>query len=138
MTLKQSWFKLHIYTHGSSLWHRGSGHLEDLKRPGEEICRKNLQEEPVQNRDQWKHVINRLTSWKWAHKTLKGKVKVSKKHIVTHGCQTNCIVEHWTLDAVHRLWEYFAVVGKLLSMGFYNWLGRSCHPPSLIFLLGKI
>ena len=40
----------------------GGGHLEDLKRPGEEVFKKNLQEEQAQNRDQWKRVINCLTS----------------------------------------------------------------------------
>ena len=53
------------------MWRQGGGHLEDLKRPGEEECKKNLQEElaslklqeeQAQNRDQWKRVINRLTS----------------------------------------------------------------------------
>ena len=41
---------------------RGDGDLWDLKRPGEEVCKKNLQEEQEQNRDQWKRVINHLTS----------------------------------------------------------------------------
>ena len=32
----------------------GADHLEGLKSPGEELCKKNLQEEQAQNRDQWK------------------------------------------------------------------------------------
>ena len=29
--------------HVVALWRQGGGHLEDLKRPGEEVCKKNLQ-----------------------------------------------------------------------------------------------